>query len=507
MSENTQKLSLNSNYISKKIFEFIFKIVIALFYWIEKSIESFHREKKYKSVLLMYLIFLLIGAIISAFIVHTFIIISLYFINTKSQINFERYKDSTTFAKTLILCSMVILACHLQNIFNEHYNPMKKVRILIQALLYKFNIKKFGVMITVNFGVFASLFFLIKEMINSYIKDYNISVDILNQIEIFELLITFIIFYFIYVWAIEDSIIRAKRRLFLYILSSLFLVFTTANSLYELLVKSEYNNLSFSYMKFIILIVALLASVDKVFDSLKGLEKVYNEILDERGIQSDKYSFDIYNEVIEYKKGMIELLRNKIKQFLNELNEIKKLFLLLNAKQRLEFFLFMSICIIFILLILFMTFKLDSFISADNIKSMITNFIDKLPKSINVGIHNIFNSILKIITYGMCIIIPLIACIGAVKSINKDIKIAIYEKYSIGLFIRDMLCNLTMNLIITLVSILMLFIFIFSLLNININSFIRYFILFTINPVTVIFIVSFIYKKLFDKVDEYKNKL
>ncbi|AVK48995.1 hypothetical protein AXY43_13730 [Clostridium sp. MF28] len=161
---------------------------------------------------------------------------------------------------------IILLIITFQNIFDVDYNIAFKIKVLIFSVFDGLTIKQLLKNVGIFCGISIGLFTWLIISVNKYITDFNIAKineeSMLQLIVIIVLILTFII----YVYSINSSYSRNKRKLILYGISALVTFISTINNITEIL-----------DFKFVTSIIGLILSIDRFANAYSGLMESYSK--------------------------------------------------------------------------------------------------------------------------------------------------------------------------------------------------------------------------------------
>lgn len=227
------------------------KSVIFIISLFESWISYYHKQRIIKYVALANILFIIILDLI--------IMVATY------SIIYITHKQLVMSQLQLFIFYMIVLCIiAFQNILDADFNIASKIKVLIFSVFDGLTIKRIFINIGMYCGISFGLFIWLGISIHSYIKTFNINkIDEENMLWLI-FTIALILTFIIYVYGINNSYIRNKRKLILYGISALVTFISTIDNITKIL-----------DFKFAGLIIGLILSIDRFANAYSALMKEY----------------------------------------------------------------------------------------------------------------------------------------------------------------------------------------------------------------------------------------
>ncbi|MCI1870562.1 MAG: hypothetical protein LKI82_06540 [Clostridium sp.] len=299
-----------------------------------------------------------------------------------------------------------------QNLFDTNFNIASKIKILILSVFSGLSWEK--CIINFAFYVFSWIILLIFLIYNidNYMKNSGIKNINYNVLISLIMIIIFIIIFIIYVYGINNPYVKCRRKLLLYSISTIVASVSTINSI-EGMYKNNFNYVDIFNFQFILLLFALILSVDKVMENFTILFKEYNN--SELVISSKICENCIILSVT------FPVVRDKIKSYvINFVGEVKKTFTIykgFNFGKKLLVIICFIFSIVFLIFVLKLEYLLESksgiimFKFTDVIRNMFYSFNELVGYKISNILWMILVVIAKVFLVVLIIIISIFCLI------------------------------------------------------------------------------------------------
>lgn len=295
------------------------KIIIFTIYLFESWINYYHKKRIMRYVILANILFIIILDLI--IMVATYSV--LYITN-----NVLFMSPLQLFMFYMIILLIIVL----QNIFDTDFNIALNIKVLIFSVFDGLTIKELFKNIGILFGMSIGLFTWLVISVDKYIRSFNITKvnqeSMLQLIVIIVLILTFII----YVYGINNSYSRNKRKLILYGIAALVTFISTIDNITEIL-----------DFKFVSSIIGLILSIDRFVNAYSGLMDNYEK--------SNKCSPENAKEFCEEKNLRFEnialVTKNNINRFVDSNKKMWHIFKSMKNKKKIQLILYIVFVPIF----------------------------------------------------------------------------------------------------------------------------------------------------------------
>ena len=219
--------------------------ILCFFNLLERWIDYYHKEKKILYVALVNAIFILIMTLILSVLTYVFLS---QFVNNYS----------TFFIIYLFMLSVIVF----QNLFDDKFNIITKVKLLILPLISNINIKRSALNILFYVVSWLILVYFLGRSLDKYMDSNNLKNINQNAVVSYIMLISFIIIFIVQVYGINDIYVRCRRKLLLYGLSTIISLISTIKSI-DSMYKNQMGYNDILNFQFIVLVFTLIVSIDR----------------------------------------------------------------------------------------------------------------------------------------------------------------------------------------------------------------------------------------------------
>lgn len=244
--------------------------------WIDES----HSLKNIKKVALANILFSAIGSLLLG--LATYLIIALFMCSSLKIPLSPSIKIFyfSTFIKISLVYLVILLVVTAQNLFDSKFNMPKKVKKLILALFYDVKLENMLLRTLLASFVyiiaFSILFYVIGTAFTPYEGSIITKTSQINTTIFASIIISFIIIFLVQVYGINNPIKSSKRKIAIYLLSTIILITTTIGTLQNKTLGMDYSKVI--NINFLSLIVAIIISVDRCLSNVSALIKEYEKI-------------------------------------------------------------------------------------------------------------------------------------------------------------------------------------------------------------------------------------
>ncbi|MBI6875616.1 hypothetical protein [Clostridium aciditolerans] len=283
--------------------------IISLF---ESWISYYHKKRIIKYVALANMLFIILLDLIVMIATYSILYI------TNKQLFMSKLQ-------LFMFYMTVLFAITFQNIFDADFNIASKIKVLLFSVFEGLTIKQVFTNIGTYCGISFGLFIWLYISIHNYIKAFNINKiskeSMLQLIVIIVLILTFII----YVYGINNSDTKNKRKLVLYGISALVTFISTINNITEIL-----------DFKFVGSIIGVILSIDRFANAYGALMKNYYE--------KNRCLNETMKELCEEKNLTFEnidsFIKNRFSKFIKSIKDLYYIFKSLENKKKFKVILY-----------------------------------------------------------------------------------------------------------------------------------------------------------------------
>lgn len=382
--------------------------ILCFIHLLERWIDHYHKEKKILFVALVNAIFILIMTLVLSTL--TYIYVS-KFVNSYS----------TFFLIYLFMLSVIVF----QNLFDETFNIITKVKLLILPVISNVNIKRSAFNVLFYLVSWFTLVYVLSSAFDKYMDSNSLKNINPNAVMSYIMLISFIIMFIIQVYGINDLYVRCKRKLLLYGLSTVISLISTIKSI-DGMYKNNMGYNDILSFQFIVLLFTLIVSIDRFVSNYSTLITEYCK-KNTPEVSCNKC------ENCKAKNITIESLWMKLitdfRKFLIGIRERFNLFKACSNSKKIKIIICLPISIILTLLLIFISEKLCE------ILLYALNYISSNIELATYGVGNYFFVLVLyfiklvlygLVNYGRCIFF--ISTIISLNEIKNIIKVSLIEK-------------------------------------------------------------------------------